>query len=160
MLQPRDRNRLRAIARLAPAGPAVVVASQPDDGALNAVEVLAVAGRQPLALVGPLHPVALRAALARPALYGRVRATIGAPVSLSGQAWSPAALVCLPASGLSSPVLAAFGNGWARHVRAGGYLALWGGSAPSLAALGVTPAYWDGWPAGRRITLARRRPVG
>jgi hypothetical protein len=160
MLHPRDRNRLRAVARLAPPGPAVVVASRPDDDALEVAEILAQAGRQPLAVAGPFDPVALRAALARPGLRGRVHAAIGVPVALSGRPRTPAALVCLPAGGLSPASLRAFGNAWARHVRAGGYLALWAAGAPSLGALGVTPALWDAWPIGRDVRLARRKPVG
>ncbi len=160
MLNTRDRNRLRAIARLAPGGPAIVVSSRADDGALEVAAVLAAAGRQPLALVGPFEPVALRTALARPDLHGRVHATIGAPVSLSSQPRTPAALLCLPAAGLSPAALAAYGNGWARHVRSGGYLALWGGEAASLAALGVTPAYWEAWPGAGPVGVARRKPVG
>jgi hypothetical protein len=160
MLSVRDRNRMRAAARLAGPGPAVVVTGRRDGDAFEVASTLTAAGRTPVLLVGPFDPLALHAALGRPELRGRVRAAVGAPVALSARRLPAAALVCLDAEGLPPAALRAFGSGWARHVRAGGYLALWGGAAPSLTALGVTPAHWDAWPAGRCPELARRKPVG
>ena len=160
MLNPHDRNRLLAVTKMAPPGPAIVVASGRDDGALDVAAVLLAAGRRRVMAYGPFDPVQLRGALTRPELFGRVQAIIGAPVSLSSHHRLPATLICLHAGGLSPAGLKAYGNGWARHLQAGGYLALWGGSAPSLAALGVTPTYWEGWPEGRPLELLRRKPVG
>jgi hypothetical protein len=160
MLSTRDRNRLRAIAALAPPGPTVVVAGSPDGDALEAAATLLAAGRTKMSIVGPFDPLALRAALSRRELYGRVHATIGPPVSVSSQRQVPATLLCIAAADLSPTALRAYGNGWARHLQAGGYLALLGASAPSLHWLGVTPAYWQAWPERRPIVLARRKPVG
>jgi hypothetical protein len=158
MLSPRDRNRMRALAAVAPGGSAVVLHAWPEDDALDVVAALVAGGRPRVHLVGAYEPTALRTALAQPPLYGRVQVSLGAPVTLANGREPAVALLCLPAG--RPHLLQALGAAWGGHVITGGYLALWGGTAPSLAHLGLTPAKWDGYPAPGRIELAHRRPQG
>lgn len=153
MLSQRDHHRVRAIARLAPRGPTIVVAASPRDDALEVAALALASGRQrPVAVVGPFNPVALR----RPDLYGRIRATIGDPVGLARLRCPPVPLIYLSGRAALRP----YAGAWARHVRAGGYLALWAGAAARPQDLGVTPAYWDLFTTRGGIQLVRRRSVG